>query len=75
MRQGFSERIDDEGWPTVRLLATLNELDLAERDHFAYRACPRGSMICQYSSAASSIHMVRLPLGAGRPRKPASCAP
>ena len=33
-----------------------------------YRACPLGPVVCQHSSAASSIHNVRLP----RRRRPAS---
>jgi IstB-like ATP binding protein len=32
MWQGFTERADREGWPAARLLATLTELELAERD-------------------------------------------
>lgn len=29
--QSFTERADREGWPSARLLATLAELELAER--------------------------------------------
>ena len=29
--QAFTERADREGWPSARLLATLAELELAER--------------------------------------------
>ena len=32
MWQTFTERADREGWPAARLLATLTELELAERD-------------------------------------------
>jgi DNA replication protein DnaC len=32
MWQSFTERADREGWPAARLLATLTELELAERD-------------------------------------------
>jgi len=32
MWQDFTERADREGWPAARLLATLTELELAERD-------------------------------------------
>ena len=32
MWQEFTERADREGWPAARLLATLTELELAERD-------------------------------------------
>jgi len=32
MWQSFTERADREGWPAARLLATLAELELAERD-------------------------------------------
>jgi DNA replication protein DnaC len=32
MWQNFTERADREGWPAARLLATLTELELAERD-------------------------------------------
>ena len=32
MWSGFAERADSEGWPAARLLSTLAELELAERD-------------------------------------------
>ena len=32
MWSGFAERADTEGWPAARLLSTLAELELAERD-------------------------------------------
>jgi DNA replication protein DnaC len=32
MWQSFTDRADREGWPAARLLATLTELELAERD-------------------------------------------
>jgi DNA replication protein DnaC len=56
--QSFTERADREGWPSARLLATLAELELAER---AQRRIQRHLRDCRRTkrSAASTLPACR----------------
>jgi len=56
--QSFTERADREGWPAARLLATLAELELAERDqrriqrHLVEARLPPGKTLDSFDFAA-----------------------
>ncbi len=71
--QAFTERADREGWPTARLLATLVELELAERDqrriqrHLIEARLPPGKTLDSFDFAAvpmlSRAHVTALATG------------
>jgi IstB-like ATP binding protein len=73
MWQGFTERADREGWPAARLLATLTELELAERDqrriqrHLLEARLPPGKTFDGFDFAAvpmlSRAHVAALATG------------
>src|SRR5271168_1075016 len=75
MWQGFTERADREGWPAARLLATLTELELAERDqrriqrHLLEARLPSGKTLDSFDFAAvpmlSRAHVAALATGDG----------
>jgi DNA replication protein DnaC len=75
MWQSFTERADREGWPAARLLATLTELELAERDqrriqrHLIEARLPPGKTLDSFDFAAvpmlSRAHVVALATGDG----------
>jgi DNA replication protein DnaC len=70
MWQSFTERADREGWPAARLLASLTELELAERDqrriqrHLIEARLPPGKTLDSFDFAAvpmlSRAHVVAL---------------
>ena len=70
-----TERADREGWPAARLLATLTELELAERDqrriqrHLIEARLPPGKTLDSFDFAAvpmlSRAHVVALATGDG----------
>jgi DNA replication protein DnaC len=73
MWQGFTERADREGWPAARLLATLTELELAERDqrriqrHLLEARLPPGKKLDSFDFTAvpmlSRAHVAALATG------------
>ena len=75
MWQGFTERADREGWPAARLLATLTELELAERDqrriqrHLLEARLPPGKTLDSFDFTAvpmlSRAHVAALATGDG----------
>ena len=75
MWQSFTERADREGWPAARLLATLTELEIAERDqrriqrHLIEARLPPGKTLDSFDFAAvpmlSRAHVVALATGDG----------
>ena len=75
MWQSFTERADREGWPAARLLATLTELELAERDqrriqrHLLEARLPPGKTLDSFDFTAvpmlSRAHVVALGTGDG----------
>jgi DNA replication protein DnaC len=75
MWQSFTERADREGWPAARLLATLAELELAERDqrriqrHLVEARLPPGKTLDSFDFAAvpmlSRAHVAALATGDG----------
>ena len=75
MWQSFTERADREGWPAARLLATLTELELAERDqrriqrHLIEARLPPGKTLDSFDFAAvpmlSRAHVAALATGDG----------
>jgi DNA replication protein DnaC len=75
MWQTFTERADREGWPAARLLATLTELELAERDqrriqrHLIEARLPPGKTLDSFDFAAvpmlSRAHVAALATGDG----------
>ena len=75
MWQSFTERADREGWPAARLLATLAELELAERDqrriqrHLVEARLPPGKTFDSFDFAAvpmlSRAHVAALATGDG----------
>jgi DNA replication protein DnaC len=75
MWQGFTERADREGWPAARLLATLAELELAERvqrrvqRHLIEAHLPLGKTLDSFDFAAvpmiSRAHVTALASGDG----------
>jgi DNA replication protein DnaC len=75
MWQGFTERADREGWPAARLLATLAELELAERvqrrvqRHLIEAHLPPGKTLDSFDFAAvpmiSRAHVTALASGDG----------
>ena len=75
MWQDFTERADREGWPAARLLATLTELELAERDqrriqrHLLEARLPPGktldSLDCTAVPMLSRAHVAALATGDG----------
>ena len=86
MWQTFTERADREGWPAARLLATLAELELAERDqrriqrHLVEARLPPGKTLDSFGFAAlpmlSRAHVAALATGDGWSIEAArSCCP
>jgi DNA replication protein DnaC len=75
MWQSFTERADREGWPAARLLATLTELELAERDqrriqrHLLEARLPPGKTLDSFDFTAvpmlSRAHVAALATGDG----------
>jgi DNA replication protein DnaC len=75
MWQDFTERADREGWPAARLLATLTELELAERDqrriqrHLLEARLPAGKTLDSFDFTAvpmlSRAHVAALATGDG----------
>src|ERR1700689_5755438 len=75
MWQGFTERADRDGWPAARLLATLTELELAERDqrriqrHLLEARLPPGKTLESFDFTAvpmlSRAHVAALATGDG----------
>ena len=75
MWQSFTERADREGWPAARLLATLTELELAERDqrriqrHLLEARLPAGKTLDSFDFTAvpmlSRAHVAALATGDG----------
>ncbi len=73
MWPGFTERADREGWPSARLLATLAELELAERAqrriqrHVLEARLPPGKMLGSFDFASvpmiSHAHVTALASG------------
>ena len=73
--QSFTERADREGWPAARLLATLTELELAERDqrriqrHLLEARLPPGKTLDSFEFTAvpmlSRAHVAALATGDG----------
>jgi DNA replication protein DnaC len=60
MWQSFTERADREGWPAARLLATLTELEFAERDqrriqrHLLEARLPPGKTLDSFDRGAAT---------------------
>jgi hypothetical protein len=71
--QAFTERADREGWPSARLLATLVELELAERAqrriqrHLLEARLPSGKTLGSFDF--TTVPMVAMPMS---PRLPAA---
>ena len=73
MWQSFTERADREGWPAARLLATLTELELAERDqrriqrHLLEARLPPGKTLDSFTAVPmlSRAHVTALSTGDG----------
>ena len=71
MWQTFTERADREAWPAARLLATLTELELAERSqrHLIEAHLPPGKTLDSFDFAAvpmvSRAHVAALVTGDG----------
>ena len=69
--QAFSERADREGWPSARLLATLAELELAERAqrriqrHLLEARLPPGKTLDSFDFA--SVPMAAMPMSRHSP--------
>ena len=58
MWSGFAERADTEGWPAARLLSTLAELELAERDRIgALNATSKKPGWCPVKRSPASTSM------------------
>ena len=71
MWQSFTERADREGWPAARLLATLAELELAERDQRRISATSGRGLLRH--PAKPSTASILLPCADAEPR-PCGCA-